>query len=402
MNIELHLIQNFAPSCLNRDDTNAPKDCEFGGWRRARISSQCLKRATRRHPLFAETVQTEVGVRTARLKLALRERLAAAQMEDSQLDGLLGALISGRYAQMYSKDPSLTSVALYLHPQEIEGVADYLLEHWEVLSSADWSQLAAEPKSADEEETSPRSRSSRKKSNKPAELDRILADLEERFADRWATPDIALFGRMMAEAPARNIDAACQVAHTISTNRVTMEMDFFTAVDDLRPQAEPGAAMMGTVGFNSSCFYRYSLISWRQLVDNLKGDSDLAARTVEAFIRASQAAIPTGKQTSMAAQNLPSFVLSVVRRNGCPCSLANAFVRPTRPTQEDDLVRGSIKALDEYWGRVTAAYGSDGIAARPVLCLEPNALSNLAEQQVGSFEDLVTTTMAAVRGEVSG
>jgi len=45
--IETHLIQNFAPSCLNRDDTNSPKDCEFGGVRRARISSQCIKKSIR-------------------------------------------------------------------------------------------------------------------------------------------------------------------------------------------------------------------------------------------------------------------------------------------------------------------------------------------------------------------
>ena len=47
MFLELHILQNFAPSNLNRDDTGAPKDCEFGGHRRARISSQCLKRAIR-------------------------------------------------------------------------------------------------------------------------------------------------------------------------------------------------------------------------------------------------------------------------------------------------------------------------------------------------------------------
>src|SRR5438128_1336114 len=49
INIEIHILQNFAPSCLNRDDTNSPKDCEFGGHRRARISSQCIKRAVRRY-----------------------------------------------------------------------------------------------------------------------------------------------------------------------------------------------------------------------------------------------------------------------------------------------------------------------------------------------------------------
>ena len=47
MRIEIHVLQNFAPSNLNRDDTGSPKDAEFGGYRRARISSQCLKRAVR-------------------------------------------------------------------------------------------------------------------------------------------------------------------------------------------------------------------------------------------------------------------------------------------------------------------------------------------------------------------
>ena len=45
--LEFHLIQNFAPSNLNRDDTGAPKDAIFGGQRRARVSSQCFKRAVR-------------------------------------------------------------------------------------------------------------------------------------------------------------------------------------------------------------------------------------------------------------------------------------------------------------------------------------------------------------------
>src|ERR1017187_1581400 len=47
MNLELHILQSFAPSNLNRDDTGSPKDCEFGGVRRARVSSQCCKRSIR-------------------------------------------------------------------------------------------------------------------------------------------------------------------------------------------------------------------------------------------------------------------------------------------------------------------------------------------------------------------
>ncbi|MGZ3668061.1 MAG: type I-E CRISPR-associated protein Cas7/Cse4/CasC, partial [Ktedonobacterales bacterium] len=36
MIIEQHILQNFAPANLNRDDTGSPKDCVFGGHRRAR------------------------------------------------------------------------------------------------------------------------------------------------------------------------------------------------------------------------------------------------------------------------------------------------------------------------------------------------------------------------------
>jgi CRISPR system Cascade subunit CasC len=47
--IELHILQSFPVSCLNRDDVGAPKTATFGGATRARISSQCLKRAIRLH-----------------------------------------------------------------------------------------------------------------------------------------------------------------------------------------------------------------------------------------------------------------------------------------------------------------------------------------------------------------
>jgi CRISPR system Cascade subunit CasC len=45
--IELHILQSFPVSCLNRDDLNTPKTATFGGVQRARVSSQCWKRAIR-------------------------------------------------------------------------------------------------------------------------------------------------------------------------------------------------------------------------------------------------------------------------------------------------------------------------------------------------------------------
>ena len=77
--VEIHALQNFAPSNLNRDDTGAPKDAFFGGTRRARISSQCDKRAIRQY--FDQKMKegvfdpTELAVRTKRVFQAIDELL---------------------------------------------------------------------------------------------------------------------------------------------------------------------------------------------------------------------------------------------------------------------------------------------------------------------------------------
>ena len=52
-----------------------------------------------------------------------------------------------------------------------------------------------------------------------------------------------------------------------------MEMDFFTALDDLLTEEEAGAGMMGFTGFDSPCYYRYARIHWDELVKNLNGGS---------------------------------------------------------------------------------------------------------------------------------
>ena len=46
--IDVHVLQTVPPSNLNRDDTGSPKTAVYGGVRRARVSSQAWKRATRR------------------------------------------------------------------------------------------------------------------------------------------------------------------------------------------------------------------------------------------------------------------------------------------------------------------------------------------------------------------
>jgi CRISPR system Cascade subunit CasC len=141
---------------------------------------------------------------------------------------------------------------------------------------------------------------------------------------------------MLAVMPEKNQDAACQVAHAISTHAVEREFDFYTAVDDLKPEDTAGADMMGTVEFNSACFYRYAVVDWAKLVDNLQKDTDLAAKGLRAFLEGFVVAEPTGKQNTFAAHNQPEFVSISVRRNTAPRNLANAFETAVRVRKDKD------------------------------------------------------------------
>jgi CRISPR system Cascade subunit CasC len=202
---------------------------------------------------------------------------------------------------------------------------------------------------------------------------------------------------MLAEKPELSLEAACQVAHAISTHRVTMEMDFYTAVDDLNPEDTAGAGMMGFTGFDSACFYRYARIDWDQLVANLNGDSSLARRTVEGFLRAAVAAVPSGKQTSFAANNPPSLLLAVVRRDGMGWSLANAFERPVRPRGDEGLVAPSVAALDAYWGRLGQVYGTGTLVRTATLALDADLpLQSLKESEVANLEAWIGAVTGAL------
>ncbi len=367
MFIEVHILQSFSPSNLNRDDTNTPKDCEFGGVRRARISSQCIKRAVRLHPVFAATTQVEPGTRTRWMNRMISNALLKAGKEPE-----LSKLVSEAFVSHYCKmDKEHTSVLLYISKAEVDTTVDQLVSHWDEIST------------------------SMKDGNKET-IESISKELLKNLKGRTSAPDIAMFGRMMAEKPDLNIDAACQVAHAISTHRVNMEMDFYTAADDMATQEETGAGMMGTTGFNSACFYRYARIDWDLLVQNLDGDREVAGRAVEAFLRAVVAAVPTGKQNSFAAQNPPSLLFTTVREDGQGWSLANAFEKPVQPDRSGGLVEPSTKALDAYWGKLAAAYGAAGQKSFVLAVDGEEELDSLKQFKVGTLEEWVNKTVQAL------
>lgn len=382
--IELHVLQNFAPSNLNRDDTGAPKDALFGGSRRARVSSQCWKRAVREH--FKENIANDgvspddLSVRTKRIQDALVDMLKAkgrdpeAAAEKTRL--ALAAM------ELTVKDDGKTQYLLFLGQREIAALAAIVDAHWEAISGGE----VAAPVDG--------KKPGKAKKQAASAADPELKKALEKVFDGGKALDVALFGRMLADLPEKNQNAACQVAHAISTHAVEREFDFYTAVDDLKPDDTQGADMMGTVEFNSACFYRYAVVDWQKLNDNLQGDAELPEKGLRAFLEGFVVAEPTGKQNTFAAHNAPEFVAITVRRNGAPRSLANAFETAVRVRRDESLTAASATKLIEKAQVLRAAYGGD----EQTFVLD---LTGAASERFGkpatSLGALIEAAVAAVR-----
>jgi CRISPR system Cascade subunit CasC len=330
--IEIHALQNFAPSNLNRDDTGAPKDALFGGTRRARVSSQCLKRAVRQY--FGQKKNDgffspdELAVRTKRVYQAIADLLAGKR---KKTETLAKAEIALAYVKLKAADEGKTQYLLFLGQKEIASLADTIHQFWE--------QITPEKKESGEKN---------KGKGKKEAASSAPKEVQERIYsifDGGKAVDVALFGRMLADMPEKNQNAACQVAHAISTHSVEREFDFYTAVDDRKPEDTAGADMMGTVEFNSACFYRYAVVDWEKLVANLQEDRDLAAKGLRAFLEGFVVAGPTGKQNTFAAHNPTEFVAVSVRRNTAPRNLANAYEAAIRAKKDESLTKESAMRL---------------------------------------------------------
>ncbi len=388
MFVELHIIQNFSPANLNRDDTGAPKDCTFGGFRRARISSQCIKRSVRSHPSFEEAVlasKGDVGVRTKRLCSELSSKLIELGHSPEDSNRVAENLIKG--AGFKLKDKQKTEYLLYLGRNEINALAQIAHTNWDLLTVV---QSVESEKETDKKKS--------KKEQKEAIPKELQNEITAVFGQSFAA-DIALFGRMVADDGNKKVNAACQVAHAISTNEVQMEMDYYTAIDDLLPNEETGSDMIGTVEFNSSCFYRYSQINLGVLKANLQNDAEMVCGAVRGFLEASVLAIPTGKQNSMAAQNPPSYIRVLVRDKNAPWSLANAFLQPVKPGRQEleDLVTRSVEKLRSYFEKLEKMYGKKGILLDLTSSLLPELenqslpLEELLDQVTSKLRELETT-----------
>lgn len=340
MILELHLLQSFPVSNLNRDDLGQPKSATFGGVPRARISSQSLKRAAR--TLFTEhgLDATNVGSRTKRLVTATTEALAERGRDTEQAPQIVAAAL--HQLGFGVENTQLTEYLLFVGGDAVALLADFCEQNWDTIADA-----------VEEAQKSKKSSTQAIKIPK-AKPSKEVAAAAKRIFDATRAADIALFGRMIADNTDFNVDAASQVAHAISTHAVATEFDYYTAVDDLKREDELGADMIGTIDFNTACYYRYANLDLTQLGRNLHGDQELVSQAAQAWLGSFIHSTPGGKQTTTAARTMPETLLGTVRSGGA-WNLANAFLRPVTGT---DLLGSSTERLFSHFQSLRGFYGT--------------------------------------------
>jgi CRISPR system Cascade subunit CasC len=316
--LQMHLLTFYPPSNLNRDDTGRPKTATVGGAARLRISSQALKRAWRTSSVFAERLREHRGERTQRfgeeIERHLREQGVVADRALAIARDI--ARHFGKLKLERDPAPARTEQLAFISPEERAAA------------------LALADRIAAGEKVEP------------------VAEQLLRHSDTAA--DLAMFGRMLADNPAYNREAAVQVAHAITTHRVTVEDDYYTAIDDLKTADEDaGAGFVGELGFGSGIFYLYACVDTGLLLRNLGGEKALAAAACAALAEAAATVSPKGKQPSFAARARAHYVLTE-SGSAQPRTLAGAFVRPV---EDADLIACSVARLAEWRQKLDRAYG---------------------------------------------
>src|SRR5258706_7470389 len=270
--VQLHLLTSYPAANLNRDDTGRPKTLFYGGAERIRISSQSLKRAIRTSRVFADRVGPALGVRSQRFASELVQALETRGVARGEAISRVEAVIEHDRLGKVTRGSARTEQLVHLGPDEL-------------------SQLNAF-------------------ADRLAEPGLLGTQAMLVLKNRPRAVDIALFGRMLADNPGYNVEAAVQVAHAFTTHRAAVEDDFFTAIDDLAgASGASGAAFASIAQFAAGTFYTYLCVDTGLLRETLGDDLPLCADALEALILAAMTTSPRGRQGAFASRGRASYAL---------------------------------------------------------------------------------------------
>lgn len=350
--LEVTALESVPVGCMNRDDTGAPKTAVYGGVKRLRISSQSWKKAMR--DWMKENVDPSyLGIRTKYVAARIAEEMVsiddgisydeALSVACYMMETALGIKMESDKKKKRAGDeadaPNASSYLVFIPAAAVTALAGHacksidegtvVLTDGKVDPKADGFDAKAFSKGC-----------------------KGIFDMRKN-AD-YAAFDVAMFGRMIADAQDMSVDACCAVAHAIGVGKCAVDFDYFTAVDEHEGLADNGAGMVGVNEFVSGVMHRYAVLDLGQLRDYL-GDDEVVAQAVEAFLRAFVLSVPSGKRNSYATLPIPEAVMVRVG-GGQAVNTVGAFERPVSPEHGESTVAAATAALVRHMTRLDGAY----------------------------------------------
>ncbi len=369
MIIAIHALQSLGPSALNLDENGFPKMIMLGDARRGRISSQAQKRALRK---WAEKqAPVSLGIRTTHLRNRLflprlREAIADDTYSEQDLDTVADLVIAA-FAGKIENNGKLAA-SIFTWPGEVDLLVQLSVEYFSEL-------LTGEKKA-------------KKAASKIAHLV-IESKLNKPFS-------IAVFGRMIAALPIGEIDGAIAFSHAVTTHDVFLNVDNFTAIDDLAKENEANSFLLSDQPFLApSTFYRHFSID-TALLENHLGSPEAMREAVRLILEGFWGAVPSGgKQKSYKADDKPQLIVASIGGDGR--SRGSAFLAPVR--DNSGILVTSIQRFDEAWWR------SEMMRRRPeretiyTATEYPEALSHLQDTILAEgYDELVDRIESHLKG----
>lgn len=321
----------------NRDDTGAPKQVIFGGATRSRMSSQSMTRAKRlrfenaaagdqitfraKAPgfvVYATAMAKEIAVASGS-PLTDPEQMAISASIGKTINALVKKDKTDATKKTVKKsdtdndEPEAEAPITGLAGDDAKDTAVWLAEP-EIRAIAAGAVAAA----------------------RSGEAKVLLSALSNK---RTLSLSVAAFGRMFANMPELQNEAAIQRAHAYTTHATDVELDYFIAANDLPlPGEGKGAAHLAHAQLTGGVYYWHANIDRRQLWESwIPAHDDATIRTqLTELCWALLTALPTGKQNTSAHHTLPSAVL--VGTSKQPNALHQCFEKPVTANSDGYLL----------------------------------------------------------------
>ncbi|XXZ47444.1 type I-E CRISPR-associated protein Cas7/Cse4/CasC (plasmid) [Streptomyces cavourensis] len=376
--IDIHVIQSVPFANLNRDDTNSVKTVQYGNVLRTRVSSQSWKRAIR--SVFEDRIG-QAALRTRRIGERVTHLLHETRGWPQDLAERAGAHTAAASSIKFelAKDPKdpkqaatnkvLTNAMVYVPETAVAELADLAEKFREALQSA-------------------------KDIKKPADKSVLPADRVEDIL-RSRNGVINLFGRMLAEVDNAGVDGAVQVAHALTTHETDVELDYFSAVDDITANwdDQSGSGHMGHAEFSAGTFYRYATIDLRDLANNTRSRPEELRDLTEAFLSAFILSLPQAKKNATAPHTIPDLAHISVRTDR-PLSYAAAFESPVTAAGQGGYAAPSRATLSGYAEEANRLLGTSGILEAGWAGVDAKGLEGLGTRHT-SFDTLIDTALTS-------